>query len=152
MVQNGKKFCVLHSVCQEPYIILLSLMVHQCKMIISPGSLSFFQNFNFLGCQGGKMAKNGPKLQTILYVALHISGLENLENLGKQGFFFFFFLKLRENLESSGKKTEKSGTQGKLRELFCMMLKTFFWNFPTDQRSTAKSWIVTILLLVRLCS
>ena len=36
--------------------------------------LSFFQNFDFSGCQGGKCAKNGPKLQKILSIALHISG------------------------------------------------------------------------------
>ena len=52
----------------------------------------------------------------------------NLENLEKRPF-----------IENSGKtwktqikKTEKSGTQGKLRELFCMIVKTFFWNFSTD--------------------
>ena len=50
MVQNDKKFCLLHSISQEPYIIWLSFMVHMCKMIISPGVFSFFQNFDFSGC------------------------------------------------------------------------------------------------------
>ena len=45
----------------------------------------------------------------------------NLENLEKKA----FLKKFKKNLENSGKKTEKSGTQGKLRELFCMMVKTF---------------------------
>ena len=57
------------------------------------------------------MAKNGPKLQTILSVALHISGLENIENLGKQG--FFFFLKTQGKL---GKLWEKKLKKVGLRE------------------------------------
>ena len=35
-VQNDKKLCVLRSISQEPYIILLSFIVQMCKMI-SPG-------------------------------------------------------------------------------------------------------------------
>ena len=35
---------------------------------------SFFQNFDFSGCLGGKRAKNGPKWQKILSVTLGISG------------------------------------------------------------------------------
>ena len=42
-------------------------------MMISPGVFSFFPNFNFLGCLWGKRAKNGPKWQNILSVALHIA-------------------------------------------------------------------------------
>ena len=49
MAQNDKKFCLSHFILQEPYIIWLSFMVHLCKMMISPGLLSFFQNFDFLG-------------------------------------------------------------------------------------------------------
>ena len=41
MVQSDKKFCLLHLISQEPYIIWLSFMVHICKMIISVG-LSFW--------------------------------------------------------------------------------------------------------------
>ena len=33
-----------------------------------------FQNFDFPGCYGNKKAKNGPRWQNILFVALHISG------------------------------------------------------------------------------
>ena len=32
-----KKFCLLHVISQEPYIIWLSFMVHLCKMMMSPG-------------------------------------------------------------------------------------------------------------------
>ena len=49
------------------------------------------------------------------------TNLENLENLEKKA----FLKKLRENIENSEEKTEKSGIQGKLRELFCTMVKTF---------------------------
>ena len=35
---------------------------------------SFFQNFDFSGCQEGKRGKNGPKWRKILSVALYISG------------------------------------------------------------------------------
>ena len=70
---NDKKFCSSCSISQEPCIIWLSFMVHMWKMIIPP-VFSFFQNFDFLGCQWGKSAKNGPKWQKILFVTLHISG------------------------------------------------------------------------------
>ena len=59
MVQNDKKFCLLHSISQEPYIIWLSFMVQMCKMIIFPG---VFFNFKILvfwvvrGLKGQKMA------------------------------------------------------------------------------------------------
>ena len=44
------------------------------KMAISPGVFSFFKNIDFPGCQGAERAKNGPKWQKSLSVALHISG------------------------------------------------------------------------------
>ena len=37
MTQNEKKFCLLRSISQEPYIISFSYMVHICKLIISMG-------------------------------------------------------------------------------------------------------------------
>ena len=42
-------------------------------MIISPRFFSFFQNFDFLGCELGKWAKTGPNDKTFLSAALHIS-------------------------------------------------------------------------------
>ena len=67
IAQNDKKFCLLHSISQELYIIGSSFMVHMCKTIISSGVFlfSFFQNFGFPGCQGGvkgqKMAQDDKK-------------------------------------------------------------------------------------------
>ena len=64
-VQNGKKFCLSHSISQEWYIIWLSFMVHKCKMIMSPGIFFIFSKFWFSGLLGGKRAKmvqNGKKL------------------------------------------------------------------------------------------
>ena len=64
-VQNGKIFCLSHSISQEWYIIWLSFMVHKCKMIMSPGIFFIFSKFWFSGLLGGKRAKmvqNGKKL------------------------------------------------------------------------------------------
>ena len=49
MVQNDKNFCPLCLTSEEPYIIWLLFVVHLCKIIMSPGILSFFQSFYFLG-------------------------------------------------------------------------------------------------------
>ena len=50
MVQNQKKFCLSRSISQESYIIWISFMALLCKMIISQGVFSVFQNFDFVGC------------------------------------------------------------------------------------------------------
>ena len=47
MAQNGKKFCLSHSISQEPYLIWLWFMGHLCKMMVSPAIFSFFQNSDF---------------------------------------------------------------------------------------------------------
>ena len=59
---------------QEQYSIWSWFLVLKCKMMITPGIFSIFQNFDFLCCWWGKSAKNGPKWQKILSVVLHISG------------------------------------------------------------------------------
>ena len=41
-----QKFCLSHSVSQEPYIWLWFL-VHMCKMMISPAIFFIFQNFYY---------------------------------------------------------------------------------------------------------
>ena len=99
-VQNDKQFCPSRFISQEPYIIWLSFMVHLHKMI-SPGLFSFYQNFEFLGCSGGKRAKNGPKWQKIMSVALHIWGTVHhmtviyvckmMISLGVFSYLFIFF-------------------------------------------------------------
>ena len=53
--------CLLRTISQEQYSIWSWFWVHLCKIIISPGFFSFFWNFEFLGCYGGKRAKNNPK-------------------------------------------------------------------------------------------
>ena len=53
-VQNDKKFCSLHSMSQEPYIMWLSFVVHTCKMIISSGLFFIFSKFWFSVHRGGK--------------------------------------------------------------------------------------------------
>ena len=73
MVQNDKNFCLSHSVFQKPYIIWFSFKSHLCKMIIYPRGFSIFTKFWFFGLLNGKRAKNSPKWQNILSVALHIS-------------------------------------------------------------------------------
>ena len=52
MIQNDKKFCPLHSISQELYIIWLSSMVHICKMAISP-DVFFIPKFWFSESLGG---------------------------------------------------------------------------------------------------
>ena len=68
-----QKFCLTCSIFQEPFLIWLSFMVHLLKWWYLLGYVSFFQNFAFLGCKGGKRVKNGPKQKKIMCVALDIS-------------------------------------------------------------------------------
>ena len=52
-------------------------LVRMCKMMISPSVFffSFFFNFDFFGCYGGKMAKNSPKWKIKITSITHpISG------------------------------------------------------------------------------
>ena len=49
VAQNDKKF-LSPLISQESYNKWLSIVVHKCKMIISPGIFLFFQSFDFLGC------------------------------------------------------------------------------------------------------
>ena len=74
MVQNEKRFCLLKSISQEPYIMWLSFVVDKCK-IIPPGFFSFFQNFDFLvsGIKGQKMAQNDKN-----FCLLHLISQESL--------------------------------------------------------------------------
>ena len=74
MFQNDKKFCLLHSISQEPYLIWLLFMVQMCKMIISPGVFFNFSIFIFQVVRGIERAKSIPKWQTFLSVAPYISG------------------------------------------------------------------------------
>ena len=63
MIQNDKKSCLSYFISQEPCIICLSFMIHLCKMIISPGIFSFYQNFSGLleVLNGQKIVQNDKK-------------------------------------------------------------------------------------------
>ena len=50
IAENDKKFCLLHLISQEPYIIWSSFVVHKCEMVTSPSVFFIFQNFDFLDC------------------------------------------------------------------------------------------------------
>ena len=55
------KFSLMCSISQEPYIILLSVVIYKCKMMIPPGVFSIFSKFWFLRLLVGKRAKR-PKM------------------------------------------------------------------------------------------
>ena len=73
MVQNDKTFCPLHSISQEPYIIWLPFVVHICKIIISSGLVSFFQNINFLVHREVKEQKTVQNNKISPYLRNHAS-------------------------------------------------------------------------------
>ena len=63
MAQNDNKLYLSHSISQEAYIMWPWFLVCRCKIMTSP--LSFFLNFDFLGCYGAKWQKttqNGQKI------------------------------------------------------------------------------------------
>ena len=72
MAQNDNKLYLSHSISQEAYIMWPWFLVCRCKIMTSP--LSFFLNFDFLGCYGAKWQKNDPKWPKNLSFSLHISG------------------------------------------------------------------------------
>ena len=64
-VQYVKKFCLLYSISQEPYIILLHLWYTYVKWWYLQGCFLFIQNCDFVGCWEGKKAKNRPKWEKL---------------------------------------------------------------------------------------
>ena len=75
IAQNEKwQFHVSHAICQEQYSIWSWILVHLCKMIISPGIFFSLEVLSFWAIRG-KRAKNSPKWKiTITSVMCHISG------------------------------------------------------------------------------
>ena len=53
ITQNDKILWLSRCISQEPYIIWLSLMIHICKMITSPGIFFIFSKFWFSRLSGG---------------------------------------------------------------------------------------------------
>ena len=95
MVQNEKRFCLLYSISQEPYIIWLSFVVDKCKMIISPGLFflffHFFKIFVFWflsGIKGKKMTQNDKN-----FCLLRLISLESLfiVHMHKRKYLLIFF-------------------------------------------------------------
>ena len=62
MSQNEKKFCLLYSISQEPYIIWLLFVVHMFKMIISLVVFFSFSKFWFFRLLGGSKSKKLPNM------------------------------------------------------------------------------------------
>ena len=101
MVQNDKKFCLLCLVSQEPYVIWLSFMLHQCKMITTPVGFFIFSKFWFFGLLLGvkvqKMLQNDKKLCLLHSISQepHIIRLWFMVHICKMiissGVFFHFF-------------------------------------------------------------
>ena len=92
-VKNDKNFCLSHYISQEPYIIWLLFVKHQCKMIISPGAFFIFSKFE---AQRAKMAKNDKKFcpSFLIYQEPHIIRSSFMVHMCKRimsaGFFTFF--------------------------------------------------------------
>ena len=77
MVQNEKKFCLLHSISQESYTIPFPFIVHLGK-IISPCFFYISSKFWFSGLLGRHKGKKQSKMRKkIPSVVLHISGTYN---------------------------------------------------------------------------
>ena len=69
IVQDYKKFCLLHCTSQESYIIWLSFVVHLCEIMIFPGIFSFFKILIFCvvrGVKGEKMVQNEKKIMSVV--------------------------------------------------------------------------------------
>ena len=62
IAQNDKKCCLLHLISQELYITWPSLVVHKCKMVISPGIFLLYSKFWFFGLLGGSKGEKWPKM------------------------------------------------------------------------------------------
>ena len=72
-VQNEKKLCLLCFISQEPYIIRLSFVVRNCKIIISPWIFFLFSKFWFSGVLGGSNSKKWHKMTKTLCLLCLIS-------------------------------------------------------------------------------
>ena len=102
MVQNVKKLCLSRLICQEPYIIWLSFMLHLCKMMISPGIFFHFFSFKILtfwvarGVKGQKTVQNDKKICPLHSISQepYIIWLSFMVDICKMiissGFFFIF--------------------------------------------------------------
>ena len=76
MAQNGKNFCLPHSISQETYHMII-FGAHVQKDGISNNFFLFYENSDFSGFfffffGGGKRAKNDPKLPISVHQTLYL--------------------------------------------------------------------------------
>ena len=106
VVQYEKRFCLLNSISQEPYIIWLSFVVDKCKMIISPGVCFHFFKILIFWFAGGineqkrtQNDKNFCLLRLISQESLFIAHISK-----KEISYFFQFLIFVVNSGVKGQK------------------------------------------------
>ena len=99
MTQNDKKNCLSRSISQEPYIIWLSSVVHNCKMMISQCYFFIFSKLVFpvvSRVKGQKMAQNDKKfylsrsISQEPYIIWSSFVVHKCKMIISQGFFLFF--------------------------------------------------------------
>ena len=78
MAQNYKILSVVFYISRTVHHIWLSIMIHICKMIISPGIFFIFSKILFFCLLGGSKGKKWPKIlknsvHHALYLRNHIS-------------------------------------------------------------------------------
>ena len=108
MVQNEKRFCLLNSIFQEPYIIWLPFMVDKCKMIISAGfSFHFFKILIFWfvsGIKGQKIVQNDKNFCVLLLISQESLFIVHMWKRKYLLIFFFQFLIFGVNSGVKGQK------------------------------------------------
>ena len=93
-----KKFCLVHFISQEPYIIWFSFMVLMCKMILPPQIFFIFSKFWFSGLLGGKgqIAQNDKtfglscSISQEPYILWSSFVVHKCKMIISPGFFYFF--------------------------------------------------------------
>ena len=97
-IQNDKKFCLLHSISQEPCIVWLSFMVLMFKMTISPDVFSVLHNFDLFGLSGGWNGQKSPEMKkkmTYIISSLMVHMYVWKDHISRHFFHFFKILIFR---------------------------------------------------------
>ena len=79
ITQNDKKLCLSHSASQELYIIYCDFW-YTCVKWWYPANFLIFQNFDFGGFLGGKMAKNNLNLPISECFALYLRNCRSYQD------------------------------------------------------------------------
>ena len=118
MVQSDQIFCLSCSISQGENIMWFSYMVHLFEIMISLGVFSFFQNFDFWSCCGGKSAKNRPKsLSCPIFQEPHIIQLSFVVHKCKM-IVSLAFLSFFQNLDFSSCWWGKKAKNGSKKKIF----------------------------------